>query len=218
MQNSLCLLDFLNQQEVILNEDKINPKPIEQLIELKARIANTEEDKESEMQNNQSAKLLYYNVKTIKVVWDNNQNSYLHVFIDTSQIKKLEEEKANNKCQQLMFASISHELRTPLNAFINSLQLIDMTIAEMRKKISKFKEAAAIVDSLYPNFEKFFKVGEISSKLLMVLVEDVLDMVKFSINTFSLDLDTFSLKDILSEVSYIYDFQCRQKHLKFSID
>ena len=127
-------------------------------------------------------------------MWENNQNSYLHVFIDTSQIKKLEEERANNKCQQMMFASVSHELRTPLNAFINSLQLIGITIADMRKKISMHPEVAASVESLYPKLEKFFMVGEISSKLLLVLVEDVLDMVKFSINTFSLDLESFTLK------------------------
>ena len=117
-----------------------------------------------------------------------------------------------------MFASVSHELRTPLNAFINSLQLIGITIADMRKKISMNPEVTASVENLYPKLEKFFKVGEISSKLLMVLVEDVLDMVKFSINTFTLDLESFTLKSILQEVYGIFAFQWEEKHLKFWIE
>ena len=157
LQNKLNLSDFLNQQEIKLNENenKSNTKFIEQLIELKNRLSD-EESKEINETNNINTEVFYYSMKTIKVVWENNQDSYLHVFIDTSQIKKLEEEKANNKYQQLMFASVSHELRTPLNAFINSLQLIGITIADMRKKISKYPEVAASVECLYPKFEKFF--------------------------------------------------------------
>ena len=52
----------------------------------------------------------------------------------------------------------------------------------------------------------------------MVLVEDVLDMIKFSINTFSLDLEFFKLKEILSEIKYIFAFQWEEKHLNFAIE
>ena len=84
----------------------------------------------------------YYSVKTIKVNWEDNQHSYLHVFIDTTQIRKLEEERAKGKVQQLMFASVSHELRTPLNAFVNSQQLIGFTLADLKKRLEKLPEAS----------------------------------------------------------------------------
>ena len=52
----------------------------------------------------------------------------MHVFVNTTQVKKLEQEKANRQYQHMMFASLSHELRTPLNAFLNSLYLVQITI------------------------------------------------------------------------------------------
>ena len=211
------LSDFLNQQETKLENNKISIKSIEQLVELRNNLCDVE-DNEEKTDESIVKSPYYFNIKTIKVIWENNQESYLHVFIDTSQIKKLEEERANNKCQQLMFASVSHELRTPLNAFINSLQLIGITTADMKKLISLFPDVAAKVEHLYPKFEKFFKVGEISSKLLLVLVEDVLDMVKFSTNTFALNLERFYLKDLLTEIYSIFAFQCEEKHLKFYIE
>ena len=116
-----------------------------------------------------------------------------------------------------MFASISHELRTPLNAFINSLQLIGITIADMKRRLSKFPEVATGVEQYYPKLDRFFKVGEISSKLLMILVEDILDMIKFSVNMFTLNLEWFCLKDMLIEINDIFAFQWEEKHLKFII-
>ena len=50
----------------------------------------------------------------------------MHVFLNTTQVKKYEKEKALNKCLQLMFSSVSHEFRTPLNAFSNALNLLEI--------------------------------------------------------------------------------------------
>ena len=36
----------------------------------------------------------YYNLKSIKVSWGNNKNSFMHIFVDMTSIKKLEKEKA----------------------------------------------------------------------------------------------------------------------------
>ena len=80
-------------------------------------------DDESEEPNAE----IIFNVKSIKVSWDNIDESFMHVFINTTQVKKLELERANRRYQHMMFASLSHELRTPLNAFANSLYLIKFT-------------------------------------------------------------------------------------------
>ena len=68
---------------------------------------------------------VYYNLKTMSVKWENNANSFIHVFDNITSIKQVEMEKARNQCLQLMFSSISHEFRTPINAFSNSMQLIE---------------------------------------------------------------------------------------------
>ena len=68
----------------------------------------------------------FYNVKTMQVDWNDNSNSYIHVFVNTTAVKHFEMEKARNECLQLMFSSVSHEFRTPINAFSNSMQLIEL--------------------------------------------------------------------------------------------
>lgn len=65
-----------------------------------------------------------YQMKTIKVFWEENENAFMHVFINLTSMKKLEKEKATNKCLHIMFSSVSHEFRTPINAFTSALTLL----------------------------------------------------------------------------------------------
>lgn len=57
----------------------------------------------------------------------------MHVFIDTTDIVKLEEANNNIRCQKIMLTSASHEFRTPLNAIINSFIFITNTIKDLEK-------------------------------------------------------------------------------------
>lgn len=86
----------------------------------------------------------------------------MHVFVNSTEIRKLEREKAVNKCQQLMFTCVSHEFRTPLNAFSNSLKLVEFTIQDFKAKLSKFSEATKEVSRLYPKLDKMIKIGNVS--------------------------------------------------------
>jgi len=58
---------------------------------------------------------IVYNIKSIKISWENSINACLHVFSDITSLTQLEKQKANNKAMHMMFSSVSHELRTPLN-------------------------------------------------------------------------------------------------------
>jgi hypothetical protein len=69
-------------------------------------------------------------VKTLKVNWEENPDSYLHVFIDNTDIYKLEQANNDIRCQKIMFASASHEFRTPLNAILNSFALIKLSFLD----------------------------------------------------------------------------------------
>lgn len=74
----------------------------------------------------------YYQVKSLKVKWNDIEDSYLHMFIDTTTIKEYEKEKTANKCLHAMFSSVSHEYRTPINAITNVLDLINMNVTKLK--------------------------------------------------------------------------------------
>lgn len=73
-----------------------------------------------------------FNIKSMKVEWD-DKPCFMHVFVDTTDIVKLEEANNNIRCQKIMFTSASHEFRTPLNAITNSLKLIDGCLEDVVK-------------------------------------------------------------------------------------
>jgi hypothetical protein len=78
----------------------------------------------------------YFNIKTMNVEWE-GQKCYMDVFIDNTDILKLEEANNNIKCQKIMFASASHEFRTPLNAIMNSFRFVDDCYAQIEACIDK---------------------------------------------------------------------------------
>lgn len=59
--------------------------------------------------NSEESSVRTFNIKSQKVCWEGDYNSCLHVFIDITDIKKLEEANNNIKLQKIMFASVSHE-------------------------------------------------------------------------------------------------------------
>ena len=53
---------------------------------------------------------------------------FLQMFIDTTQVRMLEESKAQFNYQRQRLANVSHEFRTPLNAMNMSLSLMKDSI------------------------------------------------------------------------------------------
>ena len=90
-----------------------------------------DESEESKLDNEIKKVSKIYGVKTIKISWDGDSNAYMHVFVDMTNIVKLEQVNNDIKCQKIMFASTSHEFRTPLNAILNSYKFIDSRFATM---------------------------------------------------------------------------------------
>ena len=213
-ENAISLDEFLYQQEHKFEFD--HSDFVENMVKVKEIINKVREEFVRNIENNKEIIETFFNVKTIKVNWENNEESFMHVFVNTTQVKKLEEERLNREYQHMMFASLSHELRTPLNAFSNSLYLIKFTFDEIKSHIDKSNELENS-ESLYTRIYKFIKIGEVSSCLLMNLVDDILDMSKFEAKTFQLNIDRFKLFDLLKDIDYIFGFQCAEKHLDFKI-
>lgn len=153
-----------------------------------------------------------FNIKTLKIGWEGNKNSFMHVFIDTTDILKLEEAKNNIRCQKIMFASASHEFRTPLNAIVNSLSFINDYDQAIKRELGAYamftsEKAESSVMEKFTKLEKFIKMGSNSSILLLSLIEDILSMAKFESGNFKVNKTVFSLDSLISEIDDIFSCQ-----------
>ena len=164
----------------------------------------------------------HYNVKTMQLKWGTNRYSFIHVFINTTAVKQIEEEKARNDCLQLMFSSVSHEFRTPLNAFSNSALLLESNYQMLLQKIDQLvpQELAPklITQAQRESDERFYTICKISTASLMSLIEDILDLSKLEAGTFSLNEQPFLVKTLANDIENIFMFQWVQKNLTFKID
>ena len=66
--------------------------------------------------------------------------------------------------------------------------------------------------------EKFFRICKISTTSLMSLVEDILDLAKIEAGTFSLNEQPFSIRSLVQDIEYVFEFQCAQKGIYFNVE
>ena len=121
-----------------------------------------------------------------------------------------------------MFASASHEFRTPLNAIINCHQIlgnyVDMldNIVEDKNNKSKVCNNFSIQEykRVISRFNHTLKMSHNSSRILLGLVEDILDLTKMEAGTFALNFTTFEVSQIVVEVNEFFQDQCDQKQIQ----
>jgi len=106
-------------------------------------------------------------------------------------------EKAD-KMKSAFLATVSHELRTPLNSIMGFLGLVLDDLCENREE-----EKALLRDALN------------SSKNLLFLINNMLDLAKIEAGKLDLFLEKLNLKETLDEVTSLLSIQARQKNLFF---
>jgi signal transduction histidine kinase/CheY-like chemotaxis protein len=117
--------------------------------------------------------------------------------------KQLEEARKNAEqsleTRKLFLANISHEIRTPINAISGmSGILADTDISETQKQ--------------------YVKAIQSSSKSLMVIVNDILDMSKLESGKFSADFIPFDIRSIVDPLYTSYLLRTDEKGIAFSIE
>ena len=162
-----------------------------------------------------------FTLKSISVNWESCKSAYLHVVSDVSYVKELEKQKATNQCMHIMFSSLSHEFRTPLNSFANSLHLIRSITQRIRAVLETLELSASVKRDLerqHTQVDKFLQMGLVSSKILELMVEDIMDFAKIEAGTFSLNPSQFTIESLVSELNDIFTHQCEQKRVDFCIE
>ncbi|CAI2371689.1 unnamed protein product [Moneuplotes crassus] len=125
-------------------------------------------------------------------------SSYIHMFVETTQISQLEEAKAQNHYQRQMLSNVSHEFRTPLNSIVASLELMRMQ------------------DLGHSN--RLVRIASSSCSILGMLVEDILDHAKLESGVFQINEEVFTITECLHEIQEVFTLQADGKGLQLRID
>ena len=104
-----------------------------------------------------------------------------------------------NKAQNRFFSSMSHEIRTPINTIIGLNEMI------LREDISD--EVAEDADNI-----------RAASKMLLNLINDILDMSKFESGQMKITPVEYGIGDMLSDIVGMLWIRAKEKGLEFHID
>lgn len=123
--------------------------------------------------------------------------------VQTEQIR-IEREQAErvavtNKTKDEFLTTMSHELRTPMNAVVNAGHLLKLTTLSGKQR--------DYVDKL-----------EISSRHMLELINDILDLARADSSQLRLEAIPFQLPEVIHQTSELLHEQARKKRLLLKIE
>lgn len=113
--------------------------------------------------------------------------------------KQKEEIEELNRMQNRFFSSMSHEIRTPINTIIG--------LNEMILRETSSEEVAADAKTIQG-----------ASKMLLALINDILDMSKIESGKMDIVPVSYNVGDMLSDIVNMIWVRVREKGLKFHVD
>lgn len=118
-------------------------------------------------------------------------NSKMEIISLNDELKRTNQEKVQ------FLASISHEYKTPLNSIIG---FSDMLKAELAGS---------------DNYKYVDNISK-SSRFLLSLIQDILDMARSEYKPLELKYETFRPKDVIKDIIYSFEEIVKEKDIKFS--
>ena len=109
------------------------------------------------------------------------------------------EAKSANKAKSEFLANMSHEIRTPMNGILGTIQLLQQTHSD--------KESADLLDKAH-----------YSSKALLALLNDILDLSKVESGKLTIETIDFDLNAVVESVKDSVSFSAADKDVIFSVE
>jgi len=133
-----------------------------------------------------------YEIKFRQIIWE-NKAAYAISFNDVTDRQIIQTLKMADEQKDRVIATVSHELRTPINGILG---LIELVISQVTDKLGL----------------SYLDHAKSCSKLLLHLVNSILDLSQIRHNGLKIVKETFSLDKCLDEVKslYIYASQCKK--------
>ena len=133
------------------------------------------------------------------VLSETAENSVLVIAVDiTDLMREKENAQSAAKAKTDFLSRMSHEMRTPMNAIIGMAR-----IAENADNASKLKHCLATIGN--------------SSRLLLGIINDVLDMSKIEAGKFELEKAPMNIEKMLINICNIFNGSMADKHQQFDL-
>lgn len=136
-------------------------------------------------------------VSLLTIVLNNFQT---YIYRKENEMAKAQKEEIDqlSKAQNRFFSSMSHEIRTPINTIIGLNEMI------MREEISE--EVAEDARNI-----------QAASRILLNLINDILDMSRIQSGQMQLTLSTYRPEDLIYDVVSMMQVRADEKGLKFDV-
>eukprot|EP00347_Sterkiella_histriomuscorum_P001402 403372173 len=118
---------------------------------------------------------------------------------DQSTWLEIEKQKNMSQLKTIAFASAAHEFRNPLNSINSSLQLIDSQIKD-------------------PETKKFVSTAKNCSRLMLFLVNDILDFSQLESKKLVLSYENVNIRKLSEECFSILQLKAEMKELEFKCE